>query len=70
MKIDDIFERVKKGEVITVTEMLSIITLLINSNTAFQLVFAPKSQTSFATLQLTLSINPKMTTSVTITLTG
>lgn len=70
MNLGDIFERVKKGEAITVAEILSLLTVLIQSNTAFQLVFTPRTQTAFATLQLTIVINPKLSSAVTITLTN
>jgi hypothetical protein len=69
VNLGEVFERVKKGEAITVAEMLNLLVVLIRSNTAYQLVFTPKTQTAFATLQLTIIINPKMSTAVTITLT-
>jgi|GEM_PF-2587585 len=67
--LGEIFERVKKGELITTAEMINFLIILIRSNTAFQLVFEPKTQTVFATLELTITINPKLSTAVTITLT-
>lgn len=70
MNLGEVFERVKKGEAITAAEMLSVLTILIQSNTAFQLVFTPRTQTAFATLQLTIIISPQMSSGVTITLTN
>lgn len=70
MNLGEVFERVKKGEAITVAEMLSLLTVLMQSNTAFQLVFTPRTQTAFATLELTIVINPKLSSAVTITLTN
>jgi hypothetical protein len=67
--LGEIFERVKKGEAITAGELLSLILVLIRSNTAFTLAFVPRTQTAFATLQLTIIINPKLSTAVIITVT-
>lgn len=69
MNLGDVLERVKKGEAITVSELLSLLTVLIKSNTPYQLVFTPRTQTAFATLQLTITVNPKLSSAVTITLT-
>lgn len=69
MNLGDIFEQIKKGEAITVAELLSMLTVLMQSNTAFQLVFTPRTQTAFATLQLTIIVSPRLASTVTITVT-
>lgn len=70
MNLEDIFQRIKIGDPLTPEELLTLIVQLIRSNAAFQMIFTPKTQTLFATLQLTITINPKMSTAVIITLTN
>jgi len=54
---------------VTVAEFAAIILFLVNSNIAFEVTFEPRNQFEFARLQLTVFLNPRLNTSIQITLT-
>lgn len=54
---------------ITVAEFVALFVYLVKSNIPFEITFTPRNQFEFATLELTVSINPRVNTSIEITLT-
>jgi len=54
---------------VTVAEFAAIILFLVNSNIAFEVTFEARNQFEFARLQLTVFLNPRLNTSIQITLT-
>lgn len=58
-----------RSDKITVAEFAVIFMYLVKSNIPFELIFTPRNQVEFATLELTVIINPRVNTSIEITLT-
>jgi hypothetical protein len=54
---------------VTVAEFAAVFVYLVKSNVPFVIAYEPRNQFEFANLQLTVSINPRMNTSIQITLT-
>jgi hypothetical protein len=54
---------------VTVAEFAAILVFLVHSNVPFEIIFEPRNQLEFATLRLEIAINPRMITSLEITLT-
>lgn len=58
-----------RSDKITVAEFAALFLYLVKSNIAFELTFTPRNQFEFATLELTVSINPRVNTSIEVILT-
>jgi hypothetical protein len=70
LKGDDMdWGKLLNSDKVTVTEFAAIILYLVHNNIAFEVTFAPRNQFEFATLQLTVFLNPRLNTSIQITLT-
>lgn len=54
---------------VTLAEFVALFAYLVKSNIAFETVFTPRNQFEFATLELTVFLNPRVNTSIQITLT-
>lgn len=54
---------------ITVAEFVAVFVYLINSNVPFEITFTPRNKLEFATLELTIWLNPRINTSIEVTLT-
>lgn len=58
-----------RSDKITVAEFAALFVYLVKSNIPFELTFTPRNQFEFATLELTVSLNPRVNTSIEVILT-
>lgn len=54
---------------VTLAEFIAVLVFLVHNNTPFEVIFLPRNQVTFATIQLTVTLNPHVNTSIQITLT-